>query len=100
MAIEVGHLDRDPIFKTHLAFHVQDLTPLECARDRMRALDVSLEDQGDEIGPVAPGSVSLGASGFTIPMSIAGSSSSKSLSVPNRLSQSMSVNLRCRTIDF
>ena len=46
--------------KTHLAFHVQDLAALEVARDRMRALNVNLEDPGDEIGPVAPGSAGVG----------------------------------------
>jgi catechol 2,3-dioxygenase-like lactoylglutathione lyase family enzyme len=51
---------RVPDDKTHLAFHVPDAATLEFARDRMRALNVNLEDPGDEIGPVAPGSAGLG----------------------------------------
>jgi catechol 2,3-dioxygenase-like lactoylglutathione lyase family enzyme len=49
-----------PDKNAHLAFRVDDLAAIECARDRMRALDVDLEDPGDEIGPVAPGSTSVG----------------------------------------
>lgn len=49
-----------PDDKKHLAFHVQDLSALESARDLMRELGVNIEDPGDEIGPVAPGSASMG----------------------------------------
>jgi catechol 2,3-dioxygenase-like lactoylglutathione lyase family enzyme len=51
---------RVPDGKAHLAFHVADVATLEFARDRMRALNVNLEDPGEEIGPVAPGSGGLG----------------------------------------
>jgi catechol 2,3-dioxygenase-like lactoylglutathione lyase family enzyme len=49
-----------PDDKVHLAFRVENLAALESARDRMRALDVNLEDPGDEIGPTGPGSPNLG----------------------------------------
>jgi catechol 2,3-dioxygenase-like lactoylglutathione lyase family enzyme len=44
----------------HLAFRVPDLAALTAARDVMRARGVDLEDPGDEIGPVSPGSSSVG----------------------------------------
>ena len=44
----------------HLAFRLPDVTALTAARDIMRARGVDLEDPGDEIGPVAPGSASVG----------------------------------------
>jgi catechol 2,3-dioxygenase-like lactoylglutathione lyase family enzyme len=50
----------DPIAFGHLAFSVADIATLESARDILRANGVELEDPGDEIGPVAPGSPSLG----------------------------------------
>jgi catechol 2,3-dioxygenase-like lactoylglutathione lyase family enzyme len=50
----------DPAANGHLAFHVADVATLESARDALRANGVELEDPGDEIGPVAPGSPSLG----------------------------------------
>ncbi len=45
---------------SHLAFRVTDRAALESARDALRANGVTLEDPGDEIGPVAPGSPNLG----------------------------------------
>jgi len=50
----------DPTAFGHLAFRVADIATLESARDLLRANGVDLEDPGDEIGPVAPGSPSLG----------------------------------------
>jgi catechol 2,3-dioxygenase-like lactoylglutathione lyase family enzyme len=50
----------DPTVLTHLAFQVSDVTALASARDRLRDSGVTLEDPGDEIGPVAPGSSSVG----------------------------------------
>jgi catechol 2,3-dioxygenase-like lactoylglutathione lyase family enzyme len=50
----------DPEAFGHLAFRARDVAALETARDVMRAKGVQLEDPGDEIGPVAPGSSSLG----------------------------------------
>ena len=50
----------DPKVLTHLAFRASDATALASARDRLRANGVVLEDPGDEIGPVAPGSASVG----------------------------------------
>jgi hypothetical protein len=50
----------DPAAYGHLAFHATDVAALESARDILRANGVDLEDPGDEIGPVAPGSPSLG----------------------------------------
>jgi len=44
----------------HLAFRVQDMASLESARDVLRDGGVDLEDPGDEIGPVAEGSPSMG----------------------------------------
>lgn len=44
----------------HLAFSVTDLGALESARDALRANGVVMEDPGDEIGPVAPGSSNFG----------------------------------------
>jgi catechol-2,3-dioxygenase len=50
----------DPMVLTHLAFRAPDMTALAVARDRLRSNGVSLEDPGDEIGAVAPGSASMG----------------------------------------
>ncbi len=44
----------------HLAFRAPDIGALESARDILRANRVALEDPGDEIGPVAPGSPNMG----------------------------------------
>jgi len=50
----------DPKVLTHLAFRTRDMPALESARDRLSDSGVKLEDPGDEIGPVAPGSGSMG----------------------------------------
>lgn len=44
----------------HFAFRTSDVDALVVARDVLRANGVDLEDPGDEIGPVAPGSASVG----------------------------------------
>ncbi len=44
----------------HLAFRTANLDDLKAARDALHASGVDLEDPGDEIGPVAPGSPSMG----------------------------------------
>jgi catechol-2,3-dioxygenase len=50
----------DPMVLTHLAFRAADMPALAFARDRLRNNGVNLEDPGDEIGAVAPGSASMG----------------------------------------
>jgi len=50
----------DPAALTHMAFRTRDMTTLEAARDVLRDKGVALEDPGDEIGPVAEGSKSMG----------------------------------------
>ena len=50
----------DPAALTHMAFRTRDLASLKSARDFLRDKGVALEDPGDEIGPVAEGSASLG----------------------------------------
>jgi len=50
----------DPSVLTHMAFRTSDMASLESARDVLRDNGVALEDPGDEIGPVADGSASLG----------------------------------------
>ena len=50
----------DPKVLTHLAFRASDMKALAFARDRLRNNGVNLEDPGDEIGAVAPGSASMG----------------------------------------
>jgi catechol 2,3-dioxygenase-like lactoylglutathione lyase family enzyme len=50
----------DPNTLGHLAFRVGDLGKLESALDTLREKGVELEDPGDEIGPVSPGSANLG----------------------------------------
>jgi catechol 2,3-dioxygenase-like lactoylglutathione lyase family enzyme len=50
----------DPSVLTHMAFRTSDMTSLKSARDFLRDKGVALEDPGDEIGPVAEGSASLG----------------------------------------
>jgi catechol 2,3-dioxygenase-like lactoylglutathione lyase family enzyme len=50
----------DPAALTHMAFRTTDMASLEAARDELRAKGVALEDPGNEIGPVAEGSKSMG----------------------------------------
>jgi catechol 2,3-dioxygenase-like lactoylglutathione lyase family enzyme len=50
----------DPTVLTHLAFRTVDIASLVWARDRLRENGARLEDPGDEIGPVVPGSSSMG----------------------------------------
>src|ERR1700680_4643935 len=50
----------DPTVLRHLAFRARDMASLESARDVLRDGGVDLEDDGDEIGPVAEGSQSMG----------------------------------------
>lgn len=50
----------DPLALTHMAFRTTDMASLRAARDFLRDKGVALEDPGDEIGPVAEGSASLG----------------------------------------
>jgi catechol 2,3-dioxygenase-like lactoylglutathione lyase family enzyme len=50
----------DPKVLTHMAFRTRDLASLEAARDALRDSGVALEDPGNEIGPVAEGSKSVG----------------------------------------
>lgn len=44
----------------HMAFHVADMAALRTAREVLTKNGVAVEDPGDEIGPVAPGSQSMG----------------------------------------
>jgi catechol 2,3-dioxygenase-like lactoylglutathione lyase family enzyme len=50
----------DPKVLTHMAFRARDMASLEAARDALRAGGVAMEDPGNEIGPVAEGSKSMG----------------------------------------
>jgi catechol 2,3-dioxygenase-like lactoylglutathione lyase family enzyme len=50
----------DPAALTHMAFRTRDMASLKSARDSLRDKGVALEDPGNEIGPVAEGSASLG----------------------------------------
>jgi catechol 2,3-dioxygenase-like lactoylglutathione lyase family enzyme len=50
----------DPQAFGHMAFRVRDLAALQSARDALLTNGVALEDPGAEIGPVAPGSTSMG----------------------------------------
>lgn len=50
----------DPSVLKHLAFRAPNRAALEEARDLLSEGGVELEDPGDEIGPVAPGSKSIG----------------------------------------
>ena len=50
----------DPSVLTHMAFRTRDMASLKAARDFLRDNGVALEDPGDEIGPVAEGSASVG----------------------------------------
>jgi catechol 2,3-dioxygenase-like lactoylglutathione lyase family enzyme len=50
----------DPAALAHLAFTTANLDELAIARDALNAGGVDLEDPGNEIGPVAPGSPSMG----------------------------------------
>ena len=50
----------DPSALTHMAFRTKDMASLKSSRDFLRAKGVALEDPGEEIGPVAEGSASLG----------------------------------------
>jgi catechol 2,3-dioxygenase-like lactoylglutathione lyase family enzyme len=43
-----------------MAFRVPDRAALESALETLKANGVEVEDPGDEIGPVGPGSQSLG----------------------------------------
>jgi catechol 2,3-dioxygenase-like lactoylglutathione lyase family enzyme len=49
-----------PAVLGHMAFLVSDRATLESALETLKANGVDVEDPGDEIGPVAPGSQSLG----------------------------------------
>jgi catechol 2,3-dioxygenase-like lactoylglutathione lyase family enzyme len=44
----------------HMSFHLQSMRELRQALEDLSALDVDIEDPGDEIGPEAPGSPHLG----------------------------------------
>lgn len=61
-AIMIGFVkgNRVPGVLGHLGFRTSDVDALVAARDALRANGVDLEDPGDEIGPVAPGSKSVG----------------------------------------
>ena len=61
-AIMIGFVKGSPVpgVLDHLGFRASDIGALEAARDALRANGVDLEDPGDEIGPVAPGSASVG----------------------------------------
>jgi catechol 2,3-dioxygenase-like lactoylglutathione lyase family enzyme len=50
----------DPAALRHMAFRARDIASLEAARDALRNKGVALEDPGNEIGPVAEGSKSMG----------------------------------------
>ena|ERR1700730_1445090 len=50
----------DPSALTHMAFRTRDMASLKSARDFLRDNGIALEDPGNEIGPVAEGSSSLG----------------------------------------
>jgi hypothetical protein len=43
-----------------MSFHLQSMRELRQALEDLSALDVDIEDPGDEIGPEAPGSPHLG----------------------------------------
>jgi catechol 2,3-dioxygenase-like lactoylglutathione lyase family enzyme len=53
---------RKPSPKTvdHIAFHLPNMTALKKALSHLKKHKVALEDPGDEIGPVASGSKSMG----------------------------------------
>jgi catechol 2,3-dioxygenase-like lactoylglutathione lyase family enzyme len=61
-AIMIGLVKGSPVSGVldHLGFRTSDIGALEVARDALRANGVDLEDPGNEIGPVAPGSASVG----------------------------------------
>jgi catechol 2,3-dioxygenase-like lactoylglutathione lyase family enzyme len=61
-AIMIGLVKGSPVSGVlgHLAFRTSDVDALVVARDALRANGVDLEDPGNEIGPVAPGSASVG----------------------------------------
>jgi catechol 2,3-dioxygenase-like lactoylglutathione lyase family enzyme len=61
-AIMIGFVKGSPVSGVlhHLGFRTSDIGALEAARDALRANGVDLEDPGNEIGPVAPGSASVG----------------------------------------
>ncbi|HMU31036.1 MAG: VOC family protein [Nitrospira sp.] len=44
----------------HVAFHLPTMAALKKALAHLKKLKVQVEDPGDEIGPVAPGSKSMG----------------------------------------
>ena len=58
ISLAEGH--PDPSVLKHLAFRALNRAELEEARDLLLEGGVELEDPGDEIGPVAPGSKSIG----------------------------------------
>lgn len=44
----------------HMSFHLPDMATLRTALAHLQAMDVDIEDPGDEIGPEAPGSPNMG----------------------------------------
>ena len=44
----------------HMSFHLPDTATLRKALEHLKSVAVDLEDQGDEIGPEAPGSANMG----------------------------------------
>jgi hypothetical protein len=60
IAISLIRVTPDPSALTYMAFRTRDMASLKAARDFLRDKGVALEDPGDEIGPVAEGSASLG----------------------------------------
>jgi catechol 2,3-dioxygenase-like lactoylglutathione lyase family enzyme len=44
----------------HMSFHLPDMATLRKALEHLKSVAVDLEDQGDEIGPEAPGSANMG----------------------------------------
>lgn len=61
-AIMIGLFKGSPVSGVlgHLGFRTSDVDALRVARDVLRANGVDLEDPGNEIGPVGPGSASIG----------------------------------------
>jgi catechol 2,3-dioxygenase-like lactoylglutathione lyase family enzyme len=61
-SIMIGFVKGSPVpgVLDHMGFRTSDIRALEGARDALRANGVDLEDPGNEIGPVAPGSTSMG----------------------------------------
>jgi catechol 2,3-dioxygenase-like lactoylglutathione lyase family enzyme len=44
----------------HMSFHLPNMATLGKALEHLKSVEVDLEDQGDEIGPEAPGSANMG----------------------------------------